>query len=805
MNDIKFALRSLRRSPGFTFVSVLTLAVGIGLNASMFTLVSFLIFQPIPYPDKDHLVRVYRTTPQSQKLDHSARDYLDLKGQCGDFMDLAGYRFWQYTLKQPDHPAVTLTALRVSGNFFPLLGVRPELGRSFSAEEDAPGNSVIMLSHATWQAQFGGDPAVIGRTVHIDGQPTVIIGVMPASFSSVAIWGPGDAFRPLGFTDAEKLQGNDRQIQLVGRYHAGMSLPQLNARLAAMAERLARDRPREFSKDSLRATPLQANFLSPSGSRMVWLLLGLSGSVLLIVCANLANLQLSRAMARSQEFAICSALGATRSRLLRPLLSESLLLSIAGGACGILVAIWSNDWMSSRMSANGFLTIHLDLNWQIMGFTLATSLLTGIVFGIVPAVLMSRVSVNTTLKSGGRGSTGDRAQHFFRNALIVGQFSLALMLLSAAGSFIQGINSSVARNLGWKPGRLIQCVLNLPQARYSTPGQTYSFYTRLQDRLAVVPGVEQVGVGWSLPVFQFLTSRTCTVEGRALQSAGHEPSAYVNGITPTYLDALDIRLISGRNFTDADRPTSTPVAIINESMARTLFPNESPLGHRMSGLKVDSHGWVEIVGVIPDQQFAVAVGAPATPFQVFIPLAQETWNYVTVVVKAEHPEKFADSMRLAVGGLDPDIPVQQLGTVGQLISTFSGLGMISTVLVSFALLGLFLSALGLYGVIARLVVLRTPEIGVRLALGAQPWDAVWLVLGMGVRLMAAGTALGLLGSWLLSLVLRHIMPSAAASHGNAAVLIVGVTSVLFVVALLACWLPARRAARVDPMVALRAE
>jgi predicted permease len=805
MNDLKFALRSLRRSPGFTFVSILTLAVGIGLNTSMFSFVSFLLLQPIPYPDKNHLVRVYRTTPQSQKLDHSARDYLDLKGQCGGFLDLSAYRFWQYTLKQPDHPAVTLTALRVSASFFPLLGVRPELGRSFSAEEDAPGNSVIMISHATWQAQFGGDPAVVGRTVHIDGQPTVIIGVMPASFSSVAIWGPGDAFRPLGFTDLEKLQLSDRQIQIVGRYHPGMSLGQLNARLAAMAGRLSRDRPRENSRDGLRAAQLQADFLNPSGGQMVWLLLGLSGTVLLIVCGNLANLQLSRAMARSQEFAICSALGASRSRLLRPLLSESLLLSLAGGALGILVAVWSNDWMSARMSANGLLSVSLPLDWKVLGFTLAISLATGVAFGIVPAVLMSRVSVNSGLKSGGRGSTGDRAQHFFRNALIVGQFALALTLLAAAGSFIQGINGSVARNLGWNAGRLLQCVINLPQARYSTPAKTYSFYTRLQDRLAVVPGVEQVAVGWSVPIFQFLTSRTCTVEGRPLLSAGHEPSAYVNGVTPTYLDALDIRLVSGRNFTDADRSSSTPVAIIDESMARALFPNESPLGHRMTGLKVDGHGWVEIVGVIPDQQFAVAMGAPATPFQVFIPLAQETWNYVTVVVKAQHPENFADSLRRAVEDQDPDIPVQQLGTVAQLISSFSGLGMITTILVSFAVLGLFLSAIGLYGVIARLVVLRTPEIGVRLALGAQPWDAVWLVLGMGVRLMAAGTVLGLLGSYLFSRVLAHIMPSATATHGGSVLLLLGVTSVLFAVALLACWLPARRAARVDPLVALRAE
>jgi predicted permease len=803
MNDFKFALRSLLKSPGFTIVSVLTLAVGIGMNASMFSLVNMLLFQPVPYSDNEHLVRIYRTTPQSQKLDHSAADAVEISRECQGFLDVAAYRFWGYTLKQPDRAAVNLNALRVSASFFPVLGMKPELGRFFTLDEDRPGSSVILLSHATWQAQFGGDPAVVGQTVSIDGQATVVVGVMPEAFSSLAIWGPAEAFRPLAFTETERLVKNDRQIQLIGRYHSELSLAQLNARLAAVGDRLGRDRPPGSSKDGLRASTLQADLLGSQGAKMTWMLVGLSGFVLLIVCANLANLQLSRAMARAQEFAICSALGATRVRLLLPLLSESLLLSMAGGVCGILVALWTNDWMSSRISASGLATFKVAIDWHVLGFALAVSVAAGLVFGIVPAWLMSRTNVNTTLKSGGRGSTGDPAQHFFRNALIMGQFSLALVLLAGVGFFIEGMSGTLKRNLGWDSGRLVQCVLNLPQTRYSTPAKTYAFYQRAQERLAALPGVEGSAVGWSIPTFQFLTSRNVVLEGKAAPPAGHEPSAFMNGVTPSYLDAMGIRLVAGRNFTEADRVDTTPVAIIDESMAKALFPGRSPLGLRISGVRADSNGWAQIVGVIPDQELAIGLAAPATRFQVLLPLSQEVWNYVTIIVRARQPEQFVEPMRRVITDLDPGIPIQQLGTVERLISSVSGFSMTVTVLVAFAILGLFLSAVGLYGVIARLVVQRTPEIGIRLALGAPPGEPVWLVLRSGIRLMAIGTCAGLLGCYGIGKLLNAMMPSGRT--GNSMAILLSATLLLFAVALLACWLPARRAARVDPLVALRSE
>jgi predicted permease len=439
LSDFKFAIRSLLKAPGFVVVSVVTLALGIGLNTSMFTMLSFFVLRPVPYPDRDHLVRVYRTTPQVQDGAHSAPDYLELARENQAFASMAAYRMWQYTLSEPGRSAQNLNSLRVSASFFPTVGVPPELGRIFAPDEDLPGNHVIMISHSLWMASFGGDPAVVGRTVRIDGEPTTIIGVMPKSFSNLFLWGPADAFRPLALTDTEKQDRNEAGLQIVGRYDTGISLEQLNTRLRALATRLAKHRSREFRDDGLRAVTLQSTASNTGTRRVMGLLLCLAGFVLLIVCANLANLQLARAVARKREYAICAALGASRGRLLRPLLAESMLLALAGGAGGILVGMWSNTWITGQIAARAPipLDIRMDMDWGVLVFALAVSAATGLLFGIVPAWLMSRVNVNETLKSGTRGSTSDPTQHRFRHVLIVGQFALALTLLAGAGFFIR--------------------------------------------------------------------------------------------------------------------------------------------------------------------------------------------------------------------------------------------------------------------------------------------------------------------------------------------------------------------------------
>ena len=801
--DFKFAVRQLLKSPGFTAIALLTLALGIGMNTSMFTLMNMLVLQPLPYPAREQLVRLYRTTPQSQTSDHLVADYLDLVPASKEFADLGAFRMWGYTLAQEGRPPVNLNALRASASLFSLIGLKPELGRFYTAEEDQPGNHVIVLSHETWQTQFGGDPSVIGRTVRIDGEGTTIIGVAPATFSSVFLWGPGEAFRPLALTDVEKTDHTNPALGVVGRVHTGTTLEQANARFTALVARLAANRPRESSKDGLHAVSLQSIVQPKSTVQLTTILLALAGFVLLIACANLANLQLARAVARTREFGIRSALGATRRRLLGPLLAESMVLAVTGGLAGILIAVWTNDWISTRMSGNGYVKFTLSLDWSVIAFALLLSVLTGLIFGIVPAWMMSRVNVNETLKSGARGSTGDRVQHRFRHALIVGQFSLALILLAGAGFFIRGLHYMLSRDLGWSPAQVVQGTINLPVAKYSSTEKSMLFFTQLQQKLGALPGVEQVGIGWALPIFTYYANRNYVVDGQEAPIPGHEPLAGVNGVTPSYLDALRIKLTRGRNFSEADKIGSLQVCIINESMARALFPNENAIGRRIGSIDPAKRDWMEIVGVISDTQFAVSFNTPASSYVVLRPLAQEPWNYVNFAIRANSPETLIQSVRETIATMDPDMAVQQLNTINGFVQqTMSSSHMIETILICFAALGLFLAALGLYGVIARLVMQRTPEIGVRIALGAQPRDVVWLILGLGIKLTLIGSVIGLIGAWALGRALAAISPQSA--PGDIQSIIVAAAT-LIVVALIACYIPARRAMKVDPLVALRAE
>jgi predicted permease len=801
--DLKFAFRQLVKSPGFTLIAILTLALGIGLNTSMFSLMDVLILRPLPFPERDQLVRIYRTTPQTQTAEHYYPDFLDLAPEVAPVADLAAFRFWNYALAVDGRPAVNLNGYRVSANLFSVLGVKPTLGRFFTPDEDRPGNHVIVLGYATWQSQFGGDPAVIGRNVTLDNEANTIIGVAPAAFAADSFLAPGDVFRPLALTDSEKISYGGSDTRLLARMHRGVTLEQFNARLRTITAHLRPVRPPEHRQDDLRAITLQSSVRNAQIVGATTMLLALAGFVLLIACANLANLQLARAISRSHEHAIRAALGADRARLLRPPFVESMLLALSGGAVGVLIAVWTNGWLASRLAASGFGGLTLSLNWQVLVFALVLSLLTGVVFGVAPAWLISRVRVNETLKVGTRGSTGDRLQHRVRHSLIVLQFANALVLLAGAGFVFTGVDKLLSIDPGWNPRGLAECVLTLPQAKYATPQQTYSFYTRLEERLSALPGAREVTVAWTLPMFGYLTNRAILVQGQEPPPPGHEPTAGVNGVEPSYLETLQLKLVAGRNFAATDSFTSAPVAIINASLARTLFPGGNALGQHISVADPKNPVWAEVVGIMPDFKMALSGIVSPVPFQVLRPLAQEPWNYVTVAVRSDRPELLIEPMGRAIAALDPNLAVQQLDTVEHAITLSTGsMHMVKTVLICFAGLGLFLAALGLYGVIARLVVQRTPEIGIRMALGAEGRDIVWLILASGLRLIGYGTVIGTIGAAGLYFFLSRW---AQAPGINVPAVFGVMTAVLVVVGLLACWLPARRATKVDPLVALRAE
>jgi putative ABC transport system permease protein len=801
MNDLRFAFRQLLKSPGYTLIAVVTLALGIGLNTSMFSLMNLLILRPLPYPEKDQLVRVFRTTPQNPRNDHSAPSFLDLRREAADFVRLTAYRQWGYTLTQPGRTPVNLSSLRVSADFFDVLGVQPAYGRTFTAEEDQPGNQVIILSHAAWMAHFGGDPGVVGKSFTIDGLSTTLIGILPEGFSNLMLWGPGDAFRPLGLSEQEKANRDDVGLQVIGRRNPGVTPEQLNARLATIYAHLAETRPRDQSEDGINAVSLQGSTIPPGTGISTVMLLCLAGFVLLIVCSNLANLQLARAVSRGREFAVRAALGASRSHLLRPLLAESILLALSGGVLGVLVTVWGNEWISKRLTENLPINFDLSIDWRVLAFAVALSLLTGIVFGLAPAWLSSRVKVSEALKAGGRSSTGDRSQHFLRNGLIVLQFAAALVLLSAAGFFVRGMEMLLARDPGWTPAGITHGILSPPAARYATPAQTLALYQDLEERLRALPGVENVAVGWTAPLYLLLTSRSFVVEGREPPPPGKEPVALVNAVSPAYLDTLRIPLVAGRQFAASDHAEAPRVVLINESMAKALFPGEDPVGRRLTSGDGATRITSEIVGVFRDVGMAGNPSPTSTPYQVFLPLAQEPWNYVAVMVRSSQP--MTESLRKTVQSLDPNIPVQMLNTADELAKTgIRSMELITKIFLAFSLLGLFLAALGLYGVIMRLVMQRTAEIGVRMALGAQWRDILALIMSTGFKLALAGAGLGFLGSALLSVVLSSLFSGKA---GLDIVVLSLTTLLLVIVALVACYLPARRATKIDPMAALRAE
>ena len=801
--DLRFALRQLAKTPGFTAIALLTLALGIGLNAAMFNIVNSVVLQPLRFPEPARLFRLVNGTPQQGSNGFRPAHFVEIERAGADFAQLACSRPWSFTLAEENRPAEVLASLRASAGYFRVLGLPMALGRDFRPDEDQPGrDQVVILSHEYWRSHFNGDPGVIGRTLRIDGKPNEIIGVAPAPASDPRTLVAPEIFRPLALTPDELQQREDHAFDIIGRLRPGVTAAQAETRLTAIAAGLARSDPQEYAGRVLRTISLNPT-IQGTARQIVLMLIGLSAFVLLIACANLANLLLARAIARAREFAIRGALGASRGQLVRPLAAECGMLSAAGGGLGVLVCAWTNDWMARAFSAGGT-TIEFVQDWRLLVFALGAALATGLLFGVAPAWLVSQVRVNDALKSGGRGSTGDRSQNRVRQVLIVGQFALALVLLSGAGLFVRGLDHLLRRDAGWNPAPVLRGILSLPATRYPDTGTMMRFYERVQARVAALPGVAVAALCYEVPAFYFPTGRGFVVEGQPPPATLNDaPGAPINGITPGYFQATDTRLLSGRDFAPTDKAGSPPVIIISESMARAFFPGKEAVGRRVADYNAKERVWMEVVGVVQDVRFLnPGPGSPA--FQAYVPLAQNTWSYVALVVRASGPSAtLVEPIRRAVGELDPDLAVKELTPVPAYIErNLLTLVAIDRLLLGFGGLGLFLAALGIYGVIARLVAQRTNEIGIRLALGAQVGQIARLILGTGLRLVALGAAVGLLGSIAVARFFAAAMPGLAS---NSFLAIAGAVVVLILIALVACWLPARKATRINPLEALRTE
>jgi len=805
LSELRFALRSLVKTPGFTLVALLTLTLGIGVNTAMFTVVNTLLFQPAPYPDSAQLVRVYRTSAQGEGWPHSLPDLRDLGAQNRNFISVTPYQWWSFSFAEPGQPAELLNGVVAGANLFQTLGLQPALGRGFTPEEQQPGrDNVVVLSDACWRRKFAADPGIVGRTLRIGGESVTVIGVMPGKADYPAFWGPIDVWRPLPTGQDWHEKRDVAWLQAVARLKPGVSRSAAQAEASGIASRLALQFPATNSGKGLRLVPLVGSEINDVHRRVIWLTLGLAGFVLLIACANLGNLQLARSAGRARDFAIRVALGASRPQLMRKLLVENLVLALAGGGLGLVTAQLATSVLAPHLFDGKTANAVFQLDWRVLAFAFLTAIFAGLLSGGIPAWLASRTDVSSGLKQQSRGSTGDRSSQRGRQLLIVSQIAFSVVLLAGSAFFVRGLQRSMSQSPGWRVDGLIKGTMTLTEKAYPTEESRHVFHRKLLERVSRLPGVEGVALAVSLPLRDYTSPLPFLAEGQDQPRAGEEPFAYHNIVSGNYFSLLGVPLLEGSSFAEGDVPANAPhQVIINESIAAKYWPGQSAVGKRLIGFDGATRLPWEIIGVAKDVAFAGNFALPGTRFQIYHNMAQNPWGYFTVVVRSPAPDTLADPLRRAVAELDSDLPVVELRTAAQAVAGGQhDIVVANRLLAAFAGLGLGLAALGLYGVISGLVAQRTQEFGIRLALGAQPHNVLQIVLGNGALLAGLGTAMGLGLSALLLPALASAFPGLPGLDAPALALAVGL---LFAVTLVACWLPARRATKVDPMIALRAE
>lgn len=806
LNDLRFALRQLAKSPGFSLLAIVTLGLGIGANTAMFSALNGVVFKPLPYAHLDRLDRIYRSTPQNPRGATAPADYLALLKTKESYGDFAAYVHGQVSLSDPGQSAQQAFGSRATANFFSLLGVQPQLGRDFLPDEDTPGHDrVVILSQRTWLSRYGGTEDIIGRTVRIDGQPHQVVGVLPLSFNDWRHLGNIDFFRPLAIAPELASDRRTASLSVIGRRAPDVSFHDGAGFAENVGARLAQEFPEANAGTAWRAVSLQSVAAGSGGVTVMPMLVALSAFVLLIACSNLANFLLARTMARAREFAVRAALGASRLQLLRPLIAESLLLSLAGGGLAIIVALWFRDWAALRSTGDNGEQVAFNVDWLVMGWAFVASLVTAVAFGLAPALFALRLNLNDTLKSGGRGALGGRGHQRFRQFLIVGQFALAMVLLAGAALFIRGLDELHHRRSGWESAQLVTGSVVLPAGTYGDAEKIAAFQRLMIERLGALPGVASVSVGSATPFFHWPDIRKFHIEGHERPPAGQEPAAMVNTISPRFFETFGMRVLAGRDFSERDNATATRVYLVSESTARAYFGDANPIGRRLAPAgSGDDLPWGEVVGVIADFQPNDPDPNPVI-HHVYVPMAQEPQRQFELAVRADGvaPAALVDGIRTTMAGLDPDLPVRRLQPADKFIARMLyQLGVLRDMLGAFGILGLGLASLGIYGTIARTMAQRTGEFAIRLALGASVRSLTRLVLASGVKLAIVGSALGLIGAFGVARIIAAAFPGIRTD--NLAVL-TGTTLLLVAIALLACWLPARRAARIDPITALRAE
>lgn len=809
----RFASRQLLKSPGFTVVAITTLALGIGMNTAMFSMLNGLLLRPLSFSGLGQLFRLERNSPDEFRETHAANNFFDIREGGADVAEIAGMLPWGMSLEPPDGSPEILSVARVTANFFNVLQVAPLRGRMFRAEEEAlRQNDVIALGYEYWLKRFGGREDVLGTVVRLDQRSVQIVAIMPPMpdvqriTTGLRFPEPFAIYVPVGFFEFERNARVGGKVQIFGRLHPNVGLAQARARFDVISADLGRRFPADNGDASLEVRPLQSTMLRGTDRTITFLLIGLSGFVLLIACANLANLLLARTMARAREFAICAALGASRVQLIRPIAAECLLLAGAGAAASVLVAMGTSRWLAHRFG-NEFVSVDFSTDGRVLAFACAVTLVTALLFGLGPAWWAARRSPNDALKSDSRGLTADRSQRVFRELLIAAQFGLALVLLAGAGAFIRGIERLRHHELGWQPAPLVTAWVNMQDERVTWGPPRAEFHNGLREQLLALPGVENAAVSSQFPsLYSNNKNEIRRWTGNPTEPSAESFMAYQRIVSPSYFDTVGMRLLRGRNFNEHDHVRSRPVALISATMAEEIFPGQDPIGQGI-GYVVGSGNmaWMEVVGVVADTR-PIEARMSDIRYEVYQPYAQSTLEVMTLAVKAATPElalALVEPIRRTVTNYNPHLSMHRVMPMVTLIEEQTKVWeTINQLLVLFAGLGLALAALGVYSVVSRMITHRTGEFGIRLALGAQAHDILGLVLAGNLRTVLFGAGVGVVGALALARYLASEVPVFAEDKGPVVFVAIGA---LLLVALVACWLPARRATRIDPVEALRSE
>ncbi|MFP5261703.1 MAG: ABC transporter permease [Blastocatellia bacterium] len=804
--DLRYGIRTLAQRPGFAAAAALALALGIGANSAIFSVVNAVLLRSLPYEAPDQLVIVQSTRRQDPRRSGSASypDFADFRSQNQVFDDMAAFRSRGYTLTGAGEPE-RIDGARVSASFFQLLGAEPHLGRAFLPEEDKPEAArVVIISHGLWQRRFGGDPDVIGRTLTLDGNSYTVVGVATAGFSFPIEMEKADIWSPLAL-DGELLEQRGAHfLRVIARLKPGVPLQAAQAEMSTIATRLEQQYP-EDDTDRVVALYSLYDHLVGGIRPALLVLLAVVGFVLLIACSNVANLLLARAATRQREIAIRMALGASRGRIIRQLITESLILAFIGGGAGLLLALWGVESLVALSPANLPRMSGVGVDRWVLGFTLIVSVMTGIIFGLAPAIKASKPDLNDALKEGGRGSTEGFSGRRLRNLLVVSEMALALVVLISAGLLIRSFLRLQQVNAGFDPSNILTMQVELPSSKYKEGVQVSAFFEQVLERINALPGVESAGAVTTLPLSGSNMRTSFTVQNRPAPPPGQEPLAHLRAVTPGYFRTLRIPLLKGQEFGENYRKSSPGRIIINDTMARRFWPDEDPIGQRISiGMSTDEDEpalW-EIVGIVGDVRHASLDAEPAP--EMYVPHSQQSWPFLTLVIRTtSDPMAMAGAARAQVLAVDKDQPVSSVKSMEGMVSASIAQPRFYLLLLGiFAALALTLAAVGVYGVLSYSVTQRMHEIGIRMALGAKPFDVIRLVVGQGLVLSLAGVAVGLVGAYVFTRLMSSMLYGVSATDP---VTFAALAVLLMAVALLASYVPARRATKVDPMVALRYE